>query len=296
MGFFGQIIEDESLQLPIPEDYELHLLQACVSPDTLKKGSKAGPIVLYAKTEVEEDDFVLAILDPSKGQYQCALTHVFAVEDAPVMFRVEGGTLHLTGKWTWDESAEGGCGHGSDEECENCEDDEEEEEDDEDDEEEAPELVELDEEAPVVVEKVNDKKKKATEKDAESEQQKKKVKIEEPVVDAPVNLLKKWKFNPDPEDDCVLVPTPKTIFKTGGLEITDFAIGNGPVPKPGAAVQLLYEGFFPNTGKLFDANLKRKKPFVFRKGTGQVIKGMDMGLEGMRIGGAREIVVPASLG
>ena len=49
-------------------------------------------------------------------------------------------------------------------------------------------------------------------------------------------------------------------------------------------------------GKVFDKNLKQSRPLVFRKGTGEVVRGLDLGLQGMRVGGCREIVVPPELG
>ena len=66
-------------------------------------------------------------------------------------------------------------------------------------------------------------------------------------------------------------------------------------PKLGAVVKLTYEGMFSD-GTLFDSSLKRSKPFSFRKGTGSVIKGLDLGLEGLKVGGSRQIVIPPSLG
>ena len=52
---------------------------------------------------------------------------------------------------------------------------------------------------------------------------------------------------------------------------------------------------FPD-GQIFDQHLKTLRPFVFRKGICQVIRGMDLGLQGMRVGGSREIVIPPKLG
>ena len=55
-----------------------------------------------------------------------------------------------------------------------------------------------------------------------------------------------------------------------------------------------YEGTFPN-GDVFDKNFNRKNPFSFRIGLGEVIKGWDKGVENMRVGGQRELHVPAAM-
>jgi FK506-binding nuclear protein len=105
---------------------------------------------------------------------------------------------------------------------------------------------------------------------------------------------KKWKVKPQ-NDEGISVPEPKPLKRTSGIVVTDFIIGKGAEPKPGAKVKITYEGSFPD-GTIFDERSKRSKPFAFRKGTAQVIRGLDLGLEGMRIGGAREIIIPPELG
>ena len=72
-------------------------------------------------------------------------------------------------------------------------------------------------------------------------------------------------------------------------------IGNGPQPQSGSNIKIIYQGLFPN-GEVFDSKIKRKLPFSFRLGLHQVVKGLDIGLEGMRVGGSREIVIPPELG
>jgi FKBP-type peptidyl-prolyl cis-trans isomerase len=56
------------------------------------------------------------------------------------------------------------------------------------------------------------------------------------------------------------------------------------------------QGHRLTNGKQFDASQNRKKPFSFRHGIGDVIKGMDIGIEGMRSGGKRTITIPSKLG
>lgn len=63
----------------------------------------------------------------------------------------------------------------------------------------------------------------------------------------------------------------------------------------GRKVGIVYRGRLTN-GKQFDATQNRKKPFTFRHGIGDVIKGMDIGIEGMRVGSKRTITIPSRLG
>jgi len=78
-----------------------------------------------------------------------------------------------------------------------------------------------------------------------------------------------------------------------GLGIEDLVLGSGIPATAGKKVQVKYTGRFEN-GKVFDSSLKA--PFSFRLGTGQVIKGWDMGVKGMKVGGKRKLIVPPALG
>jgi FKBP-type peptidyl-prolyl cis-trans isomerase len=73
------------------------------------------------------------------------------------------------------------------------------------------------------------------------------------------------------------------------------AIGKGDPTKPGRVVKITYEGMFPD-GRVFDKNQSTKHPFSFRLGAGEVVRGMDTGVEGMRVGGCRELIIPPELG
>lgn len=106
---------------------------------------------------------------------------------------------------------------------------------------------------------------------------------------------RRWKVRPASEDVGVLVPSPKQVIKGSGVVITDYVVGKMKVPKLGSKVKVIYQAMFPD-GKVFDEHLSTKQPFVFRLGAAQVIRGLDLGMEGMRIGGAREIVIPPELG
>ncbi|CEI64817.1 FK506-binding protein 4 [Fusarium venenatum] len=78
-----------------------------------------------------------------------------------------------------------------------------------------------------------------------------------------------------------------------GVTIDDRTVGNGRTVKSGDTVGVRYIGKLQN-GKQFDAN-KKGKPFSFKAGKGQVIKGWDIGVIGMAIGGERRLTIPAHL-
>ncbi|KAG5927653.1 hypothetical protein E4U42_001975 [Claviceps africana] len=79
-----------------------------------------------------------------------------------------------------------------------------------------------------------------------------------------------------------------------GVTIDDRTIGKGRTVKNGDTVGVRYIGKLAN-GQQFDAN-KKGKAFSFKAGKGQVIKGWDIGIIGMAIGGERRLIVPAHLG
>jgi FKBP-type peptidyl-prolyl cis-trans isomerase len=79
------------------------------------------------------------------------------------------------------------------------------------------------------------------------------------------------------------------------LEKKDLIVGTGKEAKTGDTVTVNYVGVLYKGGKEFDASWKRKEPFQFKLGQGQVIKGWDQGIPGMKVGGRRELVIPAEL-
>ncbi len=79
------------------------------------------------------------------------------------------------------------------------------------------------------------------------------------------------------------------------LDITDIWEGDGAVAKAGDTVQVHYVGVAYSTGEEFDASWNRGAPLEFRLGVGQVIAGWDQGVQGMRVGGRRQLVIPPAL-
>lgn len=80
-----------------------------------------------------------------------------------------------------------------------------------------------------------------------------------------------------------------------GVGIRDTQIGAGSAVKSGAQVNILYEGTLTD-GSTFDKRQNRRSPLSFRVGLREVVPGMDIGLEGMRVGGIREMHIPAAMG
>jgi peptidylprolyl isomerase len=80
------------------------------------------------------------------------------------------------------------------------------------------------------------------------------------------------------------------------LEIEDVVAGDGDEATKGSKVTVHYAGAAHSTGEEFDASWNRGAPFIFRLGKGQVIAGWDQGVEGMKVGGRRKLVIPPDLG
>jgi FKBP-type peptidyl-prolyl cis-trans isomerase len=82
---------------------------------------------------------------------------------------------------------------------------------------------------------------------------------------------------------------------TTELKIEDLRVGTGAEAKSGNTVSVHYVGTLTD-GKKFDASRDRGKSFSFKLGGGQVIKGWDQGVAGMKIGGLRKLTIPPHLG
>src|SRR5690348_12584418 len=80
------------------------------------------------------------------------------------------------------------------------------------------------------------------------------------------------------------------------LEITDLTVGDGAEATKGSTVSVHYVGVAFSTGEEFDASWNRGSTLDFPLGTGRVIKGWDMGVQGMKVGGRRKLVIPPHLG
>ena len=84
-----------------------------------------------------------------------------------------------------------------------------------------------------------------------------------------------------------------------GMIIDDVVVGNGAAAAAGQKVTVHYTGWLYSDGTQgakFDSSKDRRDPFVFSLGAGMVIRGWDEGVAGMKIGGARTLVIPPELG
>ena len=79
------------------------------------------------------------------------------------------------------------------------------------------------------------------------------------------------------------------------LELEDLTAGDGDEATPGKTVEVHYVGHAWSTGEQFDASWDRGDTFKFGLGKGQVIRGWDEGVAGMKVGGRRRITIPPQL-
>jgi FKBP-type peptidyl-prolyl cis-trans isomerase len=80
------------------------------------------------------------------------------------------------------------------------------------------------------------------------------------------------------------------------LDVQDIVEGKGAAAKAGDQLTMKYVGVLYATGKQFDASWDRGQDFPFQLGAGNVIKGWDQGLVGMKVGGRRQLVIPPDFG
>lgn len=103
---------------------------------------------------------------------------------------------------------------------------------------------------------------------------------------------------PTPAPTPGIPPLPSVVqwhTTPSGLQYADTAIGTGATPNEGQIVVVHFVGWLDD-GTRFDSTRDRGKPFGFPLGSGQVIKGWDEGVRGMRVGGKRRLKVPPALG
>jgi peptidylprolyl isomerase len=97
----------------------------------------------------------------------------------------------------------------------------------------------------------------------------------------------------------VSIEKPEIDFPGGeppaDLEIKDIWEGDGPVAKAGDTVSVHYVGVAFSSGEEFDASWNRGTPLQFQLGVGQVIAGWDQGVQGMKVGGRRQLIIPSHL-
>ncbi len=91
-----------------------------------------------------------------------------------------------------------------------------------------------------------------------------------------------------------------TVMTATGLQYEDINVGDGAEAKAGTKVTVHYTGWLQNAdgsaGNKFDSSKDRNDPFQFPLGAGHVIKGWDEGVQGMKVGGVRKLIIPSALG
>jgi FKBP-type peptidyl-prolyl cis-trans isomerase FkpA len=91
-----------------------------------------------------------------------------------------------------------------------------------------------------------------------------------------------------------------TTTTASGLQYEEIAVGEGAEASAGAYVTVHYTGWLQNAdgsaGAKFDSSKDRNEPFEFPLGAGHVIKGWDEGVQGMKVGGVRKLIIPSALG
>jgi FKBP-type peptidyl-prolyl cis-trans isomerase FkpA len=88
--------------------------------------------------------------------------------------------------------------------------------------------------------------------------------------------------------------SPSSLTTVNELQSEDIQVGTGTEAKAGNMVTVHYTGTLTD-GKKFDSSIDRGQAFTFNLGAGQVIKGWDQGVVGMKVGGKRKLTIPASL-
>jgi peptidylprolyl isomerase len=100
-----------------------------------------------------------------------------------------------------------------------------------------------------------------------------------------------------PSETALAAPT---VYQTSttptSLQVTDLTTGSGATANNGSCLTVQYYGTLASNGTLFDEDFTKATGFEFQLGAGQVIKGWDQGLVGMKVGGMRRLVIPPSLG
>jgi len=85
------------------------------------------------------------------------------------------------------------------------------------------------------------------------------------------------------------------VVTASGLRYVDLRLGSGEEAQAGKIVEVQYVGWLTD-GTRFDSSRDRDRPFTFRLGAGDAIKGWDEGLAGMKVGGKRKLIIPPDLG
>ncbi len=120
--------------------------------------------------------------------------------------------------------------------------------------------------------------------------------VKNPTESAPATKAEAPKTAPAPPAAAPKPGKDGWVTATNGLKYKDKKVGKGSQAINGSRATVQYKGWLDN-GKVFDTSRKPgRTPFSFTIGQGEVIKGWDQGVQGMKVGGVRELVIPPDLG
>lgn len=114
-------------------------------------------------------------------------------------------------------------------------------------------------------------------------------------VSTPTLIAESSDVNLSVEEKENLMDADQAVTTPSGLKYIDLQEGTGATPQPGQTVVVHYTGTLED-GTKFDSSRDRNQPFKFKIGVGQVIKGWDEGVGTMKVGGRRQLIIPAELG
>eukprot|EP00904_Undaria_pinnatifida_P006720 jgi/Undpi1/3178/HiC_scaffold_15.g06552.m1 len=274
MGFFGvKLKSGEKEAVEVPPGWCLQLCTAALAP--AKKGSKSrdAEATLWVQVEGEIGDsrFLLGTLQAGGPYAQISVAHCLTSVDGEVIFEAEGtGVIHLTGFFNreYEPDLE------NDDMTENSSEESSEE-------------------------KAGDSSEEESEESSEENADDGSVDSGEAEIEALRAILKdrakrQGRGGGANGEDADKSELTKQERKRQRKRENKKIFGGGKIAVPGKNVKICYEGCFPD-GRVFDKNQNRRRPLQFRIGMRSVIAGMDRGVEGMRVGGSREIAIPAAL-
>ncbi|KAI8921631.1 hypothetical protein BC831DRAFT_418418 [Entophlyctis helioformis] len=316
VSFFGLTVDPKKKYSQTVED-DFHITMASLGSKLPENAERTSLIM-----SVDDREFVLCSLTPGKIENQPL--NLTITEGEEIAFYTTGNCpIDITGNHVafedhghdHDDDDEEGMFDDEDDEDEDGRDSEmlEGEDDDDEDDEDEGEEEELDEEAIEAILKANAKAGKRKPEPIPKESNNKKAKIVE-VVEEPTPAPEQSKKQAKKEEAAAasakkeaqakketpkespakkeaVSPAKRTL--PSGLVVEDTVVGTGARATNNKKVSVRYIGRLSN-GKVFDSNTKGA-PFSFKLGKGEVIKGWDLGVEGMNVGGSRKLTIPAAL-
>jgi len=255
-----------------------HVSQACLDISSLPSSDNDVQLVLKS----DKVDYILCILSKKSGVCQVPLNLIFSEGDE-ISFRSIGGTVHLTG-YLVDDQYRTVEDASSDDEVTQLKMVEKERSRNESSSDNESQVEDTDDED---VERSEDD-------DSEScdvEPRPKKSRVSNGSLNGAKKSDKKHEKNIKQKSK---LPTTGEKMLQGGVKIEDIRLGRGPEAKFGKKVQVYYEGRFKTNNKVFDKT-NTGDGLKFQLGRGEVIKGWDVGVLGMRVGSKRRITCPPNM-